>query len=584
MIKSIKKISKKHYIQCGLAVLLTGLVLYITSALWFNKEVIVSFNTEAKKEIYYQVFYTEANGQNFNEKQSVRKNIKSGSQKVEILLPIEKTMKFRLDIGSNPDEVVISDLQVRGSKNVKLNYNEFNKNQIDKYEVKDGKLYITSNKGDPYIWYKPELNLPAGMQIDWCRLIIISVLAFLLMYKFVQYLSKFKIEKQYSRIDIVMLSVFFALLLVPASHISDAEKSEQENRMLAKKPQLTIDGGGYNNYGVQFDAWFNDRFWGRYFLTQLYKVGQYLIGLNSFEKVYIGKDKYLFSRFYNLDERIRNSDLFSNEEIKDINVQLSFLNTFAKERNIVVYIEINPDKDSLYAEYLPDFFYKDNTISRREQFMKYVENFSNIRVISQYEQLKKAKLKEPVFPKSGTHPTQWGIYNMYLNLINTMRIDFNNIPPTIPLNKLQRKDKILSDVDTLNNLGIPYFIYGDKNMYEIDCKLPKLNYEYLNTRKKQESKMKNYYDDIYIHEKKNKVSMPRIFVLGDSFALRYNKYLPYHFSSVIQVFSGHGRDYEFSKYIEMIDNLKPDIILISTTERFLQRFLHLEFPIEIKEN
>ncbi len=244
MIKSIKKISKKHYIQCGLAVLLTGLVLYFTSALWSNKAVIVSFNAEAKKDINYQVFYTEAKGQGMDEKHSVRKNIKSGSQKIEILLPIERVVKIRLDIGSNPGEVVISDLQVKGGKNVKLNYNEFNKNQIDKYEIKGNKLYISSNQGDPYIWYKQELNLPAGMQIDWCRFIIISVLAFLLMYKFVQYLSKFKIEKQHSRIDIVMLAVFFALLFVPMSHISDAEKSEQENRMLAKKPQLTIDGGG----------------------------------------------------------------------------------------------------------------------------------------------------------------------------------------------------------------------------------------------------------------------------------------------------------------------------------------------------
>ncbi|MBQ4400232.1 MAG: hypothetical protein II830_02930, partial [Alphaproteobacteria bacterium] len=151
MIKMLDKISRKHYIQCGLAILLTGLVLYFTSALWSSRAVMVFFNAEAKKDIQYQVFYTEESGQYFNEKQSVKKPIKSGSQKVEILLPIEKIVKIRLDIGSNPEEVVISDLQVKGRKDVKLNYNEFIQNQIDKYEVKNNKLYITSNKGDPYI-------------------------------------------------------------------------------------------------------------------------------------------------------------------------------------------------------------------------------------------------------------------------------------------------------------------------------------------------------------------------------------------------------------------------------------------------
>ena len=245
MIKSIKKISKKHYIQCGLAILLTGLVLYYTAELWLSKNVVVSFNAEAEKDITYQVFYTETNGQSFNEKQSVRQNAKSGAQLVEIVLPIEKIIKFRLDIGSNPGNVEISDLQVIGSKKIELNYNEFDRRNIDKFEVKSGKLYLTSKHEDPHLPYKKGLNLfGKADKIDWCQLIIISVLAFLLMYKFVQYLSKFKIEKQHSRIDIVMLAVFFALLFVPMSHISDTEKSEQENSMLAKKPQLTIDGGG----------------------------------------------------------------------------------------------------------------------------------------------------------------------------------------------------------------------------------------------------------------------------------------------------------------------------------------------------
>ncbi|MBQ8482113.1 MAG: hypothetical protein IJ532_06220 [Alphaproteobacteria bacterium] len=244
MLKSIKKLSRKHYIQCGLAVLLTCVVLYFTSALWLSKNIVVSFNAKAEKDILYQVFYTAPENKVFREEYSVRQKIKSGISNVKIVIQVAKITGIRLDIGSNPGNVEISDLQIKGSRNIKLNYNEFERKNIDRFEVKNGKLYLTSNQGDPYLPYKKELNLHAGHQIDWCRLIIISVLAFLLMYKFVQYLSKFKIEKQHSRIDIVMLAVFFVLLFVPMSHISDAEKSEQENRMLAKKPQLMIDGGG----------------------------------------------------------------------------------------------------------------------------------------------------------------------------------------------------------------------------------------------------------------------------------------------------------------------------------------------------
>ena len=241
MIKILDKLSRKHYIQCGLAVLLTCIVLYFTSVLWLNKNIVVSFNANAEKDIQYQVFYTEDNGQNFDEKQSVKKKVKTGKQRIAIVLPIQKILNFRLDIGSVPGEVIISDLQAMGSRTLRLDYSEFNQRNIDKYEVKNNKLYVTSYQEDPYLPYRIKLNLPAGYHLDWFRLIIISILAFLLMYKFVQYLSNFKIEKHHSRIDIVMLAIFFALLFVPMSHISDAQKSEQENRMLAKKPQLTID-------------------------------------------------------------------------------------------------------------------------------------------------------------------------------------------------------------------------------------------------------------------------------------------------------------------------------------------------------
>lgn len=112
--------------------------------------------------------------------------------------------------------------------------------------------------------------------------VILVTSYFLFTYKLGKYLSRFKIEEHHSRIDIVFLTVFFILLFLPMLHISDAEKSEQENRMLAKYTPLIDYWGGYNlKYGKNFDAWFSDRFWGRDELIKVYykikKINKYTI-------------------------------------------------------------------------------------------------------------------------------------------------------------------------------------------------------------------------------------------------------------------------------------------------------------------
>lgn len=83
-----------------------------------------------------------------------------------------------------------------------------------------------------------------NLNVDFYAFVIIATAYFLVTYKLLKYLSRFKIEQHHSRIDIVFLVTFFILLFVPMLHISDAEKSEQENRMLAKYTPLIDYRGG----------------------------------------------------------------------------------------------------------------------------------------------------------------------------------------------------------------------------------------------------------------------------------------------------------------------------------------------------
>jgi [acyl-carrier-protein] S-malonyltransferase len=57
------------------------------------------------------------------------------------------------------------------------------------------------------------------------------------------------------------------------------------------------------------------------------------------------------------------------------------------------------------------------------------------------------------------------------------------------------------------------------------------------------------------------------------------KELAENFASVYNVFNGQGADYTFFEdEVDYLKQYKPDIIIIESAERFLQRFLNLEFP------
>ena len=79
------------------------------------------------------------------------------------------------------------------------------------------------------------------------------------------------------------------------SNISDAEKSSQENRMLAKFPSLLLNGQLNKAYGTDFEKWFNDRFAGRDFMQYMYtKLQKTVNSIVKQGRVYLGKDDWCF--------------------------------------------------------------------------------------------------------------------------------------------------------------------------------------------------------------------------------------------------------------------------------------------------
>ena len=536
--------------QYVLTILLTGVVLYFTSILWC-RGIIVSFNAKSGINMQYQVYYTNKVGQDFSEKHSVKKKVLEGTHKVTIALPTSKIVKFRLAFGSQPRDIDISDLQIKGNDAISLNYREFEENDIEYYLAKENGFLLVSYLDNPYLTYKNELNISRSNRVDWYRLLSIFFLAFFLMREFVKYL----LEKQYSRVDVIMSTAFFALLFVPMLDISDAKKSDTELRMLAEKPRLMAYDEEGDSFGKRFDAWYNDHFFGRDDMIRLYnKIKQinnvWINRIICYDK----KSKWMFNKA-SYEEKL------TKEQKEKIFNSLEKIADFARFNKIKFYLFVVPHKTDIYLKFHP--FYAVSQHRSYGDFIDYLKKNASFPVIFPSDELKEASKEDYVFFKRTHHWTEWGAYNGYKSLIKEIRKDFRDVPlADESLYKIHYEhgvrddwerrfknndvimDTNISDDDKYKYYDVNYFI----DMVVIDEEL---------------NKIKEFYNA-------NSINNLKVILTGTSNNENLLQFLPYSFKEVkylrFNTVKGVSAEDEYKlmkRYRYYIVSYKPDILILS---------------------
>ena len=419
--------------------------------------------------------------------------------------------------------------------------------------------------------------------IDELIFLSILMLSFLFSYKLTQFAANYKLKEQKSRIDIVFLTIFICLLFIPMSRISNDNISTQENRTLAKYPPLITENGINNRFGEQFNSWFNDRFLGRKYLLSLYgNITHFIAPHHSNDNAFIGENGFLWSRRYDSVAIYCNNKLFTPEELKISGENIKNFVNAAKRHGIKeVYFMLSNDKESMYSEYYPKGIKKISQVSRLEQFLNYVHStYPEIKFYNFKDNFEKIKEKETIFYKTGTHLNNIGAFFEYYFLTNEIKKDF----PYIKILTLNDFNITISDDPKQPGLDLDTY-----NMFTRLPKYEKSNFtnKILSLKSPSNITIQNIeinginkdYGNFVIGINHNIPYNLTAFAIGDSFLLRYHNYLLETFSRVDRVFWGYGLDFTLTP--EMTNHLKhniPDILIIETAERFLQRFLNLKFP------
>ena len=402
-------------------------------------------------------------------------------------------------------------------------------------------------------------DLSQHYSMSYLILFTVAFLAFLLSYKLVNYLAVFKLLEHNSRIDIVFLSIFFILLYVPMSYISKEEISPNENRVLAINPQFLVLGGVNNNYGVQFESWFNDRFFGRRFmLSTEEKLKGVIEPHRGNKKVMVGKEGWLFYKGGNGINNFANKSKLSQHQLEKGLEYLTAINNWSKEHGKKFYYVLVPEKNRVYGEYVqyiqkirPDSESMDN------QWVNYIRQNSDVNVTYLYDVLKQNKDKGLLYWKEDTHWNYLGSYIGYQEIMKAIAQD-NQITP-FEVSKWQNEKTPVKDLSRMYPYG-----YRDK---EAKYKEPVIRHKMSTCMSIDEG---NTEKTVICHNPKQKL---KAFILRDSFSNALITYYAETFGEVKLVW----------RYDITSENLtdiasRYDIIILENGARLTPKILNQTFP------
>ena len=555
-----------------IAIIITTAALAVLSRYWLIvKPFHIGFDIAGKNICNIEVVVNKKDNASFDKTRSefININLDENSHADFYIKSSSAPKRLKIVISDiNPgDKLILSNIQSENLKPDRLNEFDITGANVEK----DGNKLILQAENDTIsLIYPHKLQTKINFSIDFKILIIAIILIYLLSYKITSYLADFKTVQGKSRIEIIFLTIFFIFLFVPMCHINKEEISKQENRTLAVWQPIINENNEINfEFGKNFNDWFNDRFFMRQNLINTYYSLRSGFSKYYYEDktiIYNKKADFSYNKMYNSVNRFLKKDLFTQDELEIIYKNISALNTYCRKNNVELYIMLSNDKESIYPEFYPDYYIPDRNISRLEQVKELLKNVPDLKVVSPTKNLLETKSKEMVFLPYDTHLNGLGIYIEYQTLISEISKLFPNIKPIE-----------FSETEIIQNGqkgdSIPPKKYSNEKYEYVDF----INIKNANAVLYEEAdfKDKSYFFKQFINEKAG--NNLNLVIIGDSFHGGYLPLLAESFHNVKSLFVGHGKNFILDYNVKnLLFDDKPDILIIETTERFLQRLLALD--------
>lgn len=372
-------------------------------------------------------------------------------------------------------------------------------------------------------------------------------------------------------IKLAFVVIFFVIIFLPVllSDKTGGGKSVMENRMLAKAPTFTdLSIKSFNN-------WIQDNIGFREKCFQLKSLVELKILNKSFtDKVVIGKGNYYFYNYFNNIEIALGKYPFTEQEYASISSNLIDISDYLNKQNISFIYLMPPTKTSIFPEYIRGY-----NLKRIETPVDTLETNLNgrIKYINLKDFLYKQKEQQNVdklYWYTDTHWTYYGAYISYLNIIEKLNQWNINDKDIEPVQVDYKDEQRLGDLASM--LGGEKIVNKEAYKQTVikDVTFSKQDLDDTLLKIQQEQKGSQIYS--YINPKSsNKLN---VLCLGDSMFGSWN--IPELFAQTFYKYT-YGWNVHLSK--ELIEYIKPDIIIFSPGERTLKYSVYSRIENYLKE-
>jgi len=359
----------------------------------------------------------------------------------------------------------------------------------------------------------------------------------------------------------VFIAVFMAMMSFPLIFVdlSPDRVSVQENRMLAKYPELADMKHHPGTFIREFDAWFKDNIGFRERLLALYN----LIGKNNwFNGIYYTDGQYTYligeqGHHYfahvggKLIPKFQGKQFLTDDQLTNMAAKLEEVKTYLDKQGIPLIVMFCTDKESIYPEFYPKSIKCGPEPIQLDVITSYLQENTDVDIFNIRQALLTGKNNFMLYPVSSgdlAHYNEIGAFFAYQELMRHIKIYF---PEIIPYE--------LNDVHiNYNEKGIPSVSFKYKKVYR------QLDISFFDDV--DVIRPFTWENDVYENTESN---LPVILFLCDSYAgeIFFGKYIAQHFGKAIFIHYQNMKHFE-----EYIDRYKPDIVVFESVERSLDWF------------
>lgn len=210
-------------------------------------------------------------------------------------------------------------------------------------------------------------------------------------------------QKTNAILNIALIVGILGFLTIFSLVKKDKKFSENENRLLAQKPQLTAETLFAGDFAKDYEAYVTDQFVGRDEFITVKTYADVLLGKKDVKGVYLGKDGYLIEK--HLPESVE-----PEKEEKRLKL-LADLFQYCEDRggNGTFRVLLAPTADNVLADKLPEYA----SVYDQSAFLKRVREAVPEEAYVDAEGALKAHKEEAVYYRTDHHWTTLGAYYAY---------------------------------------------------------------------------------------------------------------------------------------------------------------------------